>query len=40
MITRKNVRSLTPGERQAFVSALLTLKAEGQYDKYVHLHHP
>jgi tyrosinase len=39
MITRKNVRSLTPEERQAFVNALLTLKAEGQYDKYVHWHH-
>lgn len=39
MITRKNVRSLTPGERQAFVNALLTLKAEGRYDKFVHWHH-
>jgi tyrosinase len=39
MITRKNVRSLTPGERQAYVNALLTLKAEGKYDKYVHWHH-
>ena len=39
MIIRKNIRSLTPDERKAFVNALLNLKAEGQYDKYVHWHH-
>lgn len=39
MIIRKNVRSLSPDEQKAFVNALLTLKAQGQYDKYVHWHH-
>jgi tyrosinase len=36
---RKNIRSLTPDDRKAFVNALLNLKAEGRYDKYVHWHH-
>jgi tyrosinase len=39
MAMRKNIRSLTPDDRKAFVNALLTLKAEGRYDKYVHWHH-
>jgi tyrosinase len=39
MVMRKNIRSLTPDDRKAFVNALLTLKAEGRYDKYVHWHH-
>lgn len=35
---RKNLTRLTLAERQAFVNALLTLKANGEYDKYVAQH--
>lgn len=39
MMVRKNVRSLTAPERQAFVNALLELKARGKYNRFVHWHH-
>lgn len=39
MLVRKNVRSLSAPEREAFVNALLELKAKGKYDKFVHWHH-
>jgi tyrosinase len=39
MFVRKNVRSLSAPERQALVNALLELKAQGKYDKFVHWHH-
>lgn len=35
---RKNLTRLTLSERQAFVNALVTLKANNEYDKYVNLH--
>lgn len=35
---RKNLTRLTLAERQAFVNALLTLKSNGDYDKYVTQH--
>lgn len=39
MLVRKNVRSLSASERQAFINTLLELKARGEYDKFVHWHH-
>ncbi|WKV83735.1 hypothetical protein LJJ44_21795 [Pseudomonas sp. B24_DOA] len=39
MKLRKNIRSLTPIEKDNFVDACLQLKQSGQYDEYVHLHH-
>lgn len=39
MRLRKNVRSLSQGEIDKFVKALLELKRNGRYDKYVHWHH-
>ncbi|MCP1485756.1 tyrosinase [Pseudomonas fluorescens] len=39
MKQRKNIRSLTPIEKDNFVDACLQLKRSGQYDEYVHLHH-
>ncbi|MFO2462141.1 tyrosinase family protein [Pseudomonas sp. 15FMM2] len=39
MIIRKNIRSLTASEKQAFIDSLLELKRLGEYDKYVHWHH-
>ncbi|KOX01424.1 MULTISPECIES: tyrosinase family protein [Streptomyces] len=35
---RKNVGTLTAGERRRFVNALLTLKRRGEYDEFVRLH--
>jgi tyrosinase len=35
---RKNVTRLTLSERQAFINALQTLKANNEYDKYVDMH--
>jgi hypothetical protein len=35
---RKNLTSLTPNERQAFVFAILQLAAHWEYDKYVDMH--
>ncbi|GGW36942.1 tyrosinase [Streptomyces lucensis JCM 4490] len=35
---RKNVRTLTAGERRRFVDALLTVKRRGEYDEFVRLH--
>ena len=39
MTVRKNLKSLTPQEKQIFVEALLKLKKDGRYDEYVHWHH-
>jgi tyrosinase len=39
MITRKNVNSLSDGEKESLVAALLELKRRGEYDKFVHMHH-
>ena len=36
---RREVRSLSAGERRALIDALLVLKKEGVYDRYVHAHH-
>lgn len=36
---RKNYRTLTASERSAFVNALLELKKNGEYDKFVEWHH-
>ena len=38
MGTRKNQSSLTPEEKQRFVAAVLQLKANGVYDRYVRQH--
>lgn len=38
MGTRKNQASLSPQEKQKFVNALLALKANGTYDRYVQMH--
>lgn len=38
MGVRKNIRSLTPMEKQRLVSALIQLKATGAYDMYVMTH--
>jgi tyrosinase len=47
MCVRKNVSNLTPGEKTAFVKAVLALKnrpsvlnpgQQGRYDDYVQLH--
>jgi len=35
---RKNQNQLTPQEKQKFVNALLALKANGTYDRYVQMH--
>ena len=35
---RKNLSRLTPSERQAFVNAIVQLKASGGYDRYVQMH--
>ena len=35
---RKNLASLTPAERTAFVNAILALQASGGYQKYVTMH--
>ncbi len=39
MYVRKNVKSLSEQEKEAFVEGLLALKSEGRYDEYVHWHH-
>lgn len=36
---RRNVTSLTPDQRAAYVNAVLELKKKGRYDQYVHWHH-
>lgn len=39
MHIRKNVTSLTGDEKARLVDALLELKANGEYDHFVHAHH-
>ena len=39
MHVRKNVNSLTADEKSRLVNALLELKAQGEYDHFVHAHH-
>ncbi|WNI16492.1 tyrosinase family protein [Actinacidiphila sp. ITFR-21] len=38
MYTRRNQRHLTSAQRERFVQAVLQLKRQGRYDKYVSLH--
>jgi tyrosinase len=35
---RKDVSTLTAGERRRFVRALLELKRRGEYDEFVRMH--
>ncbi len=39
MQVRKNATSLSAAEKKALVDALIALKKNGRYDKYVHWHH-
>ena len=39
MAIRKSVTNLTAAEKAAFVQGVKTLKANGRYDAYVHMHH-
>ena len=38
MVIRKNVKDLSPAEKQEYVQAVLALKANGTYDQFVLSH--